>query len=69
MPISIEFLWHPLQENLEGFAFIFYQSMMNLTNLATGDGVPDPRTIVDAVIALEEMMAAVAEEAGNEVET
>lgn len=38
------------QENLEGFAFIFYQSMMNLANLATGKGVPDPRTIVDALL-------------------
>ena len=38
------------RDNLEGFAFIFYQSMMNLTNLATGKGVPGPRTIVDTLL-------------------
>ena len=38
------------QDNLEGFAFIFYQSMMNLTNLATGKGVPGPRTIVGTLL-------------------
>ena len=53
------------QENLEGFAFIFYQSMMNLANLATGQGVPNPRIIVDAIVPEEAVDGATG---GGEVE-